>query len=77
MIGIVGIQSFPSTLTFRALAACFSILGAFLATYLETLNTDIEPYFYIRVVGGIGYGLCTLLALLIKFRMNPNTFAKI
>ncbi|KAG2226081.1 hypothetical protein INT45_011698 [Circinella minor] len=77
MISIVGIDDFPSALSFRALAVCFSILGPFLGSYLDSLNSSMEPYFYIRVLAGAGYALCALLALVIKFRMNSTLFAKI
>ncbi|KAI7857589.1 major facilitator superfamily domain-containing protein [Circinella umbellata] len=77
MIRIVGIDDFPSALSFRSLAVCFSILGPFLGTYLDSLNSNMEPYFYIRVLAGAGYALCALLALVIKFRMNSTLFAKI
>ncbi|KAI7860810.1 major facilitator superfamily domain-containing protein [Circinella umbellata] len=77
MIAIVGTENYASALSFRALICILSILGPFLATYLDSLNTNLEPYFYIKMVAGSGYMVCALLALIIKYRINFDTFAKV
>ncbi|KAG2218257.1 hypothetical protein INT45_006258 [Circinella minor] len=77
MIAIVGMENYASALSFRALICILSILGPFLATYLDSLNTNLEPYFYIKMVAGSGYMVCALLALIIKYRINFNTFVKV
>ncbi|KAI9272871.1 major facilitator superfamily domain-containing protein [Phascolomyces articulosus] len=75
LISIVGIERYPGGL--RSIASTFSILGPFLATYLDTLNTGMEPYFYCKIVAGSGYMVCALLATIVKLRMNSKLIAKI
>ena len=77
MIAIVGMENYASALSLRALICILSILGPFLATYLDSLSTNMESYFYIKIVAGSGYMVCALLALIIKYRVNLNTFVKV
>ncbi|KAI9251503.1 major facilitator superfamily domain-containing protein, partial [Phascolomyces articulosus] len=76
LIYIVGIDNYPSALNFRALGACLSIFGPFLGSYLDSLHTNMEPYFYIKIVAGSGYALCALFALIIRVRTSLNIFTK-
>ncbi|KAI9258806.1 major facilitator superfamily domain-containing protein [Phascolomyces articulosus] len=77
LISIVGMENYPKALGLRALATIFSVVGPFVATYLETLDTSMGPYFYCKVVSGAGYIICALLGLVVKLRMNPKFLAKI
>ncbi|KAI9258808.1 major facilitator superfamily domain-containing protein [Phascolomyces articulosus] len=77
LISIVGREDYPKAVGLRALVTIFSIIGPFIATYLETLDTGMEPYFYCKFVSGAGYTICALLGLVIKLRMNPKLLAKI
>ncbi|KAI8139904.1 major facilitator superfamily domain-containing protein [Fennellomyces sp. T-0311] len=76
-IAFVGMKKYPSALSFRVLIYIISIFGPMVASYLETINTSGEPYFYSRIVAGSGYAVCAVLGLIIKFRMNHKPLAKV
>ncbi|KAI9274653.1 major facilitator superfamily domain-containing protein [Phascolomyces articulosus] len=77
LILIVGIDRYPAALGFRTLAGVASVMGPFFAIYIDSLNTNMEPYFYCKIFAGSGFALCALLVLLIKFRITPKPMAKI
>ncbi|KAI9274639.1 major facilitator superfamily domain-containing protein [Phascolomyces articulosus] len=77
LIAIVGIERYPAAIGYRTLAGAGSALGPFIAIYLDSLYTNMEPYFYCKIFAGSGFALCVLLALVIKFRLSSKPLAVI
>ena len=77
LLFIKRMSSLKPALGFKSFVVIIGVLGPFAATQLEANNTTKEPYFYSRIVVGVGYAMCTLLALIIKFRINSKPFAKV
>ncbi|KAI9253945.1 major facilitator superfamily domain-containing protein [Phascolomyces articulosus] len=68
---------FSVSIGLRGITYLFAILGPFVATYLETINSSMPPYFYCKIVAGSGFAVCALLGLIIKLRMDSRVFIKI
>ncbi|KAI9258912.1 major facilitator superfamily domain-containing protein [Phascolomyces articulosus] len=76
VLSIIDMKQYYSATSFRMLVFCTCIFGPMIATHVESMNHG-EPFFYCKIVTGIGYALCALLSIVLKFRKNRNLFVKI
>ncbi|KAI8142880.1 major facilitator superfamily domain-containing protein [Fennellomyces sp. T-0311] len=78
-LNIVGLERFPSALNFTMLAHVLDvIIPVVTSNRASNHNTgDSDPYRLYKLIGGSTYALCTLLGILLKFRLNKKCIAKV
>ena len=75
-ISIVGQENYNPAIGLVWLSFLIGIAGPIVAIYVESFD-NVEPFYYCKIISGVGYAACALLSLLLKFRLERRFFAKI
>ncbi|KAI9479623.1 major facilitator superfamily domain-containing protein [Zychaea mexicana] len=75
ILDIIGIKMYSPALGLSYLACVLSIGGPPLATYLNS-NNHHDPFLYSKIISGLGFALCALLTVILKYQMKKSLFSK-
>lgn len=73
---ILGMEKFPTGLSFVILFNVISIFGVNISNAIEDA-TSAEPYFAYKMFSGSIYAASVLLMLWLKFTVNRKVFVKV
>ncbi|KAI8149043.1 major facilitator superfamily domain-containing protein [Fennellomyces sp. T-0311] len=76
LIAAVGMSRYPAALGIGMPSLALGTCGPLLISYVESIS-DREPFFYCKIIAGVSYGVCAVLLLILKFRLNRSILVKI
>ena len=77
-MSFVGLERFPSALNFTMLAHVLDVVIPVITSNRASKSAEGDKQFLLyKITGGSIYALCTLLGVILKFRLNKKLFAKV
>jgi MFS family permease len=73
---ILGMEKFPTGLSFLFLANALPIFGTNISSAIQT-NVSTKPFFAYKMFAGVAFLLGFFILLILRFRLNRKIFAKV